>query len=51
MIQLVGNEKGYQFSFFTRRRYYDKKEALIHEEKPFFVCGSVNYGERTDHPL
>ncbi|MCT8193557.1 hypothetical protein KY382_36065, partial [Pseudomonas monteilii] len=44
-IQLVGNEKGYHFAFFDPKRYYEKKQALLEEEKLFLFVDQLAAGK------
>lgn len=48
-IQLVGNEKGYYFSFFDPKGYYEKKQALLEEEKLFLFVDQLAAGKRLDN--
>ncbi|NMP60028.1 HTH domain-containing protein, partial [Enterococcus mundtii] len=34
-IHLIGDEKGYHFSFLNPKGYYEEKQALLNEEKLF----------------
>lgn len=48
-IQLVGNEKGYHFSFLDPKGYYEKKQALLDEEKLFLFVDQLAAGKQLDN--
>ncbi|MGL9768999.1 helix-turn-helix domain-containing protein [Enterococcus sp. DIV0806c] len=44
-IQLIGDEKGYHFSFLDPKGYYEKKQALLDEEKLFLLVDQLAAGK------
>ncbi|MGH1894785.1 helix-turn-helix domain-containing protein [Enterococcus entomosocium] len=45
-IQLIGDEKGYHFSFCDPTGFYKKKQALLEEEKLFLFVDQLAAGKR-----
>lgn len=48
-IQLIGDEKGYHFSFIDPSAYYVLKQSLLSEEKLFFFIDQVAKGKQLDN--
>ncbi|MFP8918484.1 helix-turn-helix domain-containing protein [Enterococcus innesii] len=48
-IQLIGDEKGYHFSFIDPSAYYVLKQSLLAEEKLFFFIDQVAKGKHWDN--
>lgn len=48
-IQLIGDEKGYHFSFIDPERYHEQKQALLSEEKLFFLTDQLAKGKQFDN--
>lgn len=48
-IQLIGDEKGYHFSFIDPIAYYVLKQSLLSEEKLFFFIDQVAKGKHWDN--
>lgn len=48
-IQLIGDEKGYHFSFIDPSAYYVLKQSLLSEEKLFFFIDQVAKGKHWDN--
>ncbi|MGL9768954.1 helix-turn-helix domain-containing protein [Enterococcus sp. DIV0806c] len=44
-IQLIGDEKGYHFSFLDPKGYYEKKQALLDKEKLFLLVDQLAAGK------
>ncbi len=48
-IQLIGDEKGYHFSFFDPQAYYQKKQALLAEERLFLFVDQLAAGKQLEN--
>jgi len=48
-IQLIGDEKGYHFSFLDPQSYYEKKQALLVEESLFLFVDQLAAGKQMEN--
>lgn len=48
-IQLLGDEKGYHFSFFDPQGYYKKKQTLLVEERLFLFVDQLAAGKQLEN--
>ncbi|MGL9892253.1 helix-turn-helix domain-containing protein [Enterococcus sp. DIV0806c] len=48
-IHLIGDEKGYHFSFLNPKGYYEEKQALLNEEKLFLFVDQLAAGKCLDN--
>ncbi|NAE15692.1 M protein trans-acting positive regulator [Enterococcus mundtii] len=48
-IHLIGDEKGYHFSFLNPKVYYEKKQALLDKEKLFLLVDQLAAGTCLDN--
>lgn len=48
-IHLIGDDKGYHFSFLNPKGYYEKKQALLDKEKLFLLVDQLVAGKCLDN--
>lgn len=48
-IRIIGDEKGYHFSFIDPERYHEQKQDLLSEEKLFFFIDQLAKGKQIEN--